>query len=256
MDGTEFVEVGGQKTRVLQAGNGAPVVVLHGWGGRIESMAPVIQCLSPSFRVVTMDLPGFGEAPVPQGAWGTPDYASFVRDVIRELGVERTHFVGHSFGAKTSLYLAATFEDLVDKLVVVGSPGLRTAPSLEARVKRLLSKGARTAGHLGAPGRTLRDSVYRRIQSSDYREAGPLRPILVRVVNEDLAPLLPRIRASTLLVWGSNDDAAPLAHGERMERLIDDAGLVVFEGAGHFAYLDEPDRFCRIVRHFFGAPTV
>ena len=86
-------------------------------------------------------------------------------------------------------------------------------------------------------------------------EAGPLRPILVRVVNEDLAPLLPRIRASTLLVWGSNDDAAPLAHGKRMERLIDDAGLVVFEGAGHFAYLDEPDRFCRIVRHFFGADT-
>jgi pimeloyl-ACP methyl ester carboxylesterase len=255
MDGTEFVEVGGQKTRVLEAGDGMAVVVLHGWGGRIESMAPVVRCLSPAFRVIAIDLPGFGEAPVPQGAWGTPDYASYVRDVIHELGIQRGHFVGHSFGAKTALYLAATYDDLVDRLVAVGSPGIRTPPSLEARVKRILSKGARAAGHLGAPGRNLRDIVYRTVQSTDYRDAGPLRPILVRVVNEDLAPLLPHIHAATLLVWGSEDHAAPLAHAKRMEQLIDDSGLVVFEGAGHFAYLDELDRFCRIVRHFFGAPT-
>jgi pimeloyl-ACP methyl ester carboxylesterase len=253
MDGAEFAEVGGQKTRVLQAGRGDPVVVLHGWGGRIESMGPVVRCLSTSFRVVALDLPGFGEAPVPQGAWGTPDYASFVRDVVQELGIERGHFVGHSFGAKTALYIAATYGDLVDKLVAVGSSGLRTPPSLEARVKRIISKGARAAGHLGVPGRNVRDLVYRKIQSDDYRNAGPLRPILVRVVNEDLATLLPGITAPTLLVWGSNDDAVPLAHGHHMERLIRDSGLVVFEGAGHFAYLDQADRFCRIVRHFFGA---
>src|SRR5918992_2883263 len=107
MDGTEFVEVGGQKTRVLQAGNGAPVVVLHGWGGRIESMAPVISCLAPSFRVVAMDLPGFGESPVPRGVWGTPDYAAYVRDVLGDEGIEKAHFVGHSFGGKVASYLAA-----------------------------------------------------------------------------------------------------------------------------------------------------
>ncbi len=80
-----------------------------------------------------------------------------------------------------------------------------------------------------------------------------MRPIMVKVVNEDLANLLPRIKAPTLLVWGSGDDAVPVAHARKMESLIPDAGLVLFEGAGHFAYLDEPDRFCRIAHHFLEA---
>lgn len=250
---TSFVTAGGHRARVLQRGSGASVVVLHGWGGRIESMTPVIDCLSASFHVVSLDLPGFGESPLPTGVWGTPDYATFVRDALKEIGVERAHFVGHSYGAKTSLYLAATVPSLVDKLVLQGSSGLRTPPSLKARVKRGASRAARAAGKLGHPGQRVRDAVYRRIQSSDYRDAGALRPILVKVVNEDLEHLLPRIRASTLLVWGSEDDAVPLSHAQAMERAIPDAGLVVFDGAGHFAYLDQSDRFCVITRHFLGA---
>lgn len=247
---TQVVDVGGQKARVLVEGSGDPVVVLHGWGGRIESMAPVVDCLAPSFRVVAVDLPGFGESPVPAGAWGTPDYAEYVHDVITSLGVERAHFVGHSFGAKTSLYLAATHRDFVTKLVVVGASGLRKAPSLKARAKRAASRGARVAGRLGGPGRALRDTLYDRLASQDYKDAGELRPILVKVVNEDISNLLPNISASTLLVWGTEDDAVPIAHAKAMESLIPDAGLVLFEGAGHFAYLDERDRFCRVVRHF------
>ena len=251
---TSYVEAGGHTARVLQRGSGDPVVVLHGWGGRIESMTPVIDCLSGSFHVVSLDLPGFGESPLPPGVWGTPDYATFVRDSLKELGIERAHFVGHSYGAKTSLYLAATVPSLVDKLVLQASSGLRTPPSLQARMKRGVSRAARRVGKLGDPGAQVRDAIYRRIQSSDYRDAGPLRPILVKVVNEDLEHLLPRIQASTLLVWGSDDDAVPLSHAQAMERLIPDAGLVVFEGAGHFAYLDQSDRFCVVTRHFLGAP--
>jgi pimeloyl-ACP methyl ester carboxylesterase len=251
---TQTIEVGGHKTRVVEDGEGSPAVVLHGWGGRIESIAPVISCLRARFKVVAVDLPGFGESPPPSGAWGTGDYVAYVRDVLGHLGIGRAHFVGHSFGAKTSLYLAAVHPALVDKLVLVGSPALRTAPSPAARAKRVVSRGARLAGKLGTPGKKVRDAVYARIGSRDYREAGPMRPVLVTVVNEDLSPLLPRIEASTLLVWGGNDDAVPVAHARAMEKLIPDAGLVLFEGAGHFAYLDEPQRFCRVVRHFLGAP--
>lgn len=248
-----FLEVGSQKARVFQAGSGDPVVVLHGWGGRIESMRPVIDCLSRSFRTIALDLPGFGESPVPAGVWGTADYAVFVRDVLSLIGVERAHFVGHSYGAKTSLYLAATHPALVDKLVLQASSGLRTPPSMKARLTRAVSKAARAAGKLGDPGARLRDAVYERIQSSDYRDAGAMRPILVRVVNEDFSELLPRVRSSTLLIWGSDDDALPVSHAQTMERDIPDAGLVIFTGAGHFAYLDEADRFCVVVRHFLGA---
>lgn len=251
----EYIQIGSQKARVRVTGSGDPVVVLHGWGGRIESMRPVTDCLARSFRTIAIDLPGFGESPLPTGVWGTEDYGVFVRDVLAQLGVTRAHFVGHSYGAKTSLYLAATHPQLVDKLVLQASSGLRTAPSFKARARRTASKAARAAGKLGDPGARLRDAVYRRIQSSDYRDAGALRPILVKVVNEDFQGLLPRIKASTLLVWGSDDDAVPLSHARTMEANIPDAGLVVFSGAGHFAYLDEPDRFCVVVRHFLGAET-
>jgi pimeloyl-ACP methyl ester carboxylesterase len=217
-------------------------------------MAPVIDCLTDSFRVVAIDLPGFGQSPVPAGVWGTADYAAFVRDVLGSLGIERAHFVGHSFGAKTSLYLAATYGAVVEKLVLVGASGLRAAPSTRARVKRGASRTARAVGKLGPPGRVLRNAAYRRLASQDYRDAGAMRPILVKVVNEDLAGLLPTITSSTLLVWGSDDDAVPLTHARKMESAIPDAGLVVFEGAGHFAYLDDPQRFCRVIRHFLGAP--
>lgn len=253
----DFVDIGGQKARVLDRGRATEadgtVVVLHGWGGRIESMSPVIDCLAGSFRIIALDLPGFGESPVPDSAWGTRDYAVFVRAVVGRLAVERAHFVGHSFGARTSLYLAATHPGTVDKLVAVGASGLRRAPSLKARGRRVLSRAARGVGHLGPVGRSSRDAVYARIASEDYKQAGELRPILVKVVNEDLSQVLPNIGAPTLLVWGTEDDAVPVAHGRTMERLIPDAGLVTFEGAGHFAYLDEPDRFCTVIRHFFEA---
>ncbi len=253
--GARDIEVRGQKTRLLRAGEGPPVVVLHGWGGRIESMTPVITCLRAHMEVIALDLPGFGGSPLPEGVWGTPDYAAYVRDALTDLGIERAAFVGHSFGAKTALYLASTHPELAEKVVATGASGLRTPPSMTARAKRLVSKGARLAGKLGPPGRIIRGAIYDRIASTDYKEAGDLRPILVKVVNEDIAPLLPRITSPTLLIWGTNDDSVPVAHARRMESLIPDAGLVLFEGAGHFAYLDEADRFCRVIRNFLGVTT-
>lgn len=250
MDSATKLEASGQETRVLQTGAGSPVVVLHGWGGRIESMAPVIDCLRASFRVIALDLPGFGQSPVPEGTWGTADYAGFLRNALMGLEIEHAHFVGHSFGAKTSLYLAATQPEVVDKLLLVGSSGLTSPPSMKARAKRLASKGARAVGTLGPLGRTLKEAAYRRLASEDYRNAGPMRSTFVKVVNEDLSDLLGSIKASTLLVWGTEDDAVPVSHALKMEEAIPDAGLVLFEGAGHFAYLDEPQRFCRVARHF------
>lgn len=249
------VTVGTHRARALDVGEGPPVVVLHGWGGRIESMWPVVNCLRPSFRVLAIDLPGFGESPVPSGIWGTADYAEFVVDLVRSKGIDRAHFLGHSFGAKTSLYIAATQPELVDKLVVVGASGLTVAPSPKVRMKRAVSKTAKAVGKLGPPGKKLREAVYARIASQDYKDAGPMRPIMVKVVNEDIGHQLHRIRSSTLLVWGSEDDAVPVKLAETMESLIPDSGLVVFDGAGHFAYLDQPDRFCKIARHFLGAQS-
>ena len=255
MSETAELQVRGHRARVLDAGQGDPIVVLHGWGGRIESMWPPITCLRSDFRVVAIDLPGFGESPVPPGVWGTADYAEFVLDLMEELGIERAHFLGHSFGAKTSLYIAATQPQRVDRLIAVGASGLTAAPTPKIRAKRAVSKTARVVGKLGPPGKKVREAVYRKIASQDYKDAGPMRPIMVKVVNEDIAHQLPRIKCSTLLVWGTEDDAVPVRLARQMDSLIPDSGLVLFEGAGHFAYLDEQDRFCTIAKHFLGVKS-
>jgi pimeloyl-ACP methyl ester carboxylesterase len=206
--------------------------------------------------VIAIDLPGFGASDPPPAAWSSDEYAELVRTVLARLGVSRASFIGHSFGGKLSIVLAATHPDLVDRLVLVNSAGIRGKRDswYYARVygfkagKRLLALPP-LSGSLGAP---LRRRFERRFGSDDYRQAGTMRGTLVRVVNEDVRDLLPSIAAPTLLIWGELDDSTPVADGQIMERLIPDAGLVVFPGAGHFAYADDYDRFARVATNFLG----
>ena len=74
-----------------------------------------------------------------------------------------------------------------------------------------------------------------------------------RVVNEDLCHLMPEIKAPTLLIWGTNDTATPLADAKKMEKLIPGASLVAFEGAGHYSFLDRPAQFAAVLRSFLTA---
>ncbi|MCR3956001.1 MAG: alpha/beta hydrolase, partial [Gudongella sp.] len=96
------------------------------------------------------------------------------------------------------------------------------------------------------------EKLYRKFGSDDYQNSsGVMRKILVRVVNENLKPILRDIKAPTLLIWGDRDDATPLYMGQIMEKEIKDSGLVVFEGAGHYSYLDDYVRFTRVMEAFF-----
>ncbi len=117
-------------------------------------------------------------------------------------------------------------------------------------MKRFASRGARLAGRLGPPGRALRNSLYERIASEDYKQAGELRPILVRVVNEDLTDLLPQVKASTLIVWGENDSVISVRDAHEYERLIDDARKVTLAETGHVPMLERPGRFNAVLEQF------
>src|SRR5262249_6086142 len=144
-----------------------------------------------------------------------------------------------------------------DRLVLVDSAGIRPRHGLGYKARVLAFKAGRKAlaspplaGPLGAP---LRSLFEHRFGSDDYRQASPsMRGTLVRLVNEDARHWLRRVAASTLLIWGELDDSTPVMDGALMERLIPDAGLVVFPGAGHFAYADDLGRFGRVVGHFLG----
>jgi pimeloyl-ACP methyl ester carboxylesterase len=249
-------DVAGIATRYLATGNGPPVLVLHGWGAKIEAVQPIVAALAATNSVVAVDLPGFGEtAPPPEQPWGAADYAGWVRALLDHLRWERAHVVGHSRGGAIAIHLGAHTPERVGRLLLVDSAGIRPKRTLRYHRRVAMAKvGKHAARNLGAPGRRIREALVGRAASTDYANAGVMRPTLVKLVNEDLTELMPRVRAPTLLVWGAEDDATPVADGRRMEELIPDAGLVVFDGAGHFAYLDDQHRFGVIAREFLAKP--
>lgn len=246
-----FVAVAGLRARYRREGRGPAVLVLHGWGAHIEAVAPIAAGLRTACEVISVDLPGFGSSETPPEPWGVADYASWVASFMEVLDVPRAHVVGHSFGGRVGIHLATERPQLVDRMLLVDSAGIRPPRTLRWYWKVGLAKvGKHAARLLGRPGRRLQRLLVASASSSDYAAAGPLRATLVRVVNEDLTDRLPRVSCPTLIVWGARDEDTPLWMGERMEQLIPDAGLVVFDAAGHYAYADEPQRFGRIAREF------
>jgi len=162
--------------------------------------------------------------------------------------------VGHSFGGKVAVHLALQGRVRVDSLMLVGTPGARLPLSEEtkrriARVKR----AKKIARWLPGPLRRAIEARYAKLGSEDYRNAGPMKDILVKTVNEDIRDLLPGIKAPTLLVFGANDTATPVEIGRIMESKIKGSGLVVMEKSGHFPYLDEPAAFNAIARSFLAS---
>lgn len=249
-----FITVQGLRARYQQTGSGPDVLVLHGWGARIESMQPIIAGLRDVARVLAVDLPGFGESALPPEPWGVEEYARWVLALLDTLGLERVGVVAHSNGGRIAIHVGAHHPERLTRLLLVDAAGIRPrrGPKYYARVY-----SAKTAKHLaprlGPVGRRMQARVAARMASSDYAAAGAMRPTFVRLVNQDLTPLLARISVPTLLIWGENDDATPVGDGRLMERLIDDAALIVFPGAGHFSYLDDPARFVAIAANFFKA---
>jgi pimeloyl-ACP methyl ester carboxylesterase len=238
-----------------RAGSGQPVVLLHGWGGEIASFGPITSILAERFDMVALDLPGFGKTPLPDRPWGTDDYADLVVECLRQLGLGPVSLIGHSFGGKTSIAVAARHPELVRRLVLVDSAGIRPRRGLSYYLRVYAHKSARrisTIPPLSALGKPLLSRLSESLGSADFRAAANpvLRGTLVRVVNEDLRDRLPLIKAPSLLIWGSEDQDTPIGDGRLMEQLIPDAGMVVVPGAGHFSYLHDVDHFCRVVTHF------
>jgi pimeloyl-ACP methyl ester carboxylesterase len=251
----QFLDIDGIHTRYRRVGNGPDVLVLHGWGARIEAMAPMLNGLSGTLTLHAVDLPGFGETALPPQPWGVSEYAEWTRSLIGSLGLDRPAVIGHSNGGRIAIRLATAHPDLIGRLVLVDAAGIRPRRTWSYRRRVLKAKLAKhVLRRLGAPGRRAQERIAARSASSDYANAGPLRPTFVKLVNEDLTEELARVRASTLLIWGDQDDAVPVSDGQTMERLIPDAGLVVFEGAGHYSYLDQTQRFNVIAGHFLAAP--
>ena len=247
--------VDGRKVHYIDSGEGRTLLVLQGWAAPAEVYASVAQRLAGKMRVVVPDMPGFGGTAEPEEPWGSEDYARFIRRFLAELGISSACVMGHSNGGRVAMRLL-TGDDPFDapRLILCDSAGIVPKKSLRSKISLAGYKTARVlleteAGKKLFPGRL--DEMRSRRGSADYRDASPvMRATLVRLVNEDLRPLMPLIKAPTLLFWGTADTATPLTDAQTMEKLFPDAGLVTAPGAGHYSFLDAPELFGRVLESF------
>jgi pimeloyl-ACP methyl ester carboxylesterase len=273
----------GHRRAFVRAGNGPPLLLLHGVGNSAQTWAGVLERLAASHTVIAPDLLGHGSSDKPRGDYSIAAYANGMRDLLSVLDVEQVSVVGHSLGGGIALQFAYQFPELVQRLVLVGSGGL--GPDLSASLRMATLPGAEAVlTALAAVSGGLRSGLrvvegagsalgWKRM--SDLVEAADailaLRDVEARhaflrtlrgVVDShgQAITALDRLYLANavpmLVVWGSRDPIVPAAHAETVRTLVPTARVEVFEGAGHWPHLDDPDRFCAVLLEFLaGTPA-
>lgn len=221
-------------------GNGATHLIwAHGWGQDHRAFLPLATQMERAGAHTLLDFPGFGASPPPPADWGTGDYADAVAHWLATLPRGRRVWIGHSFGCRVGLQLAARHPGIVDGLFLVAAAGLprRRPPAQRARMaaKVAVYKLLGRLDALGLPVARWRAGFG----SADYRAAGAMRPILVKVVREDLSEVAARVACPVQLVYGARDDDTPPELGHRFAALIPGSRLVVLDGFDHHTILAE-----------------
>lgn len=228
----------------LKYGEGKDVIVLlHGWGQNIDMMKPIGDNFIKNYNVIILDLPGFGQSDEPKEVWNLNDYVECIHYLLKELGVINPILIGHSFGGKLALLYSSKYD--VKKLVVFASPFKKEIKKISLKTKML--KCAKKIPGLNK----LENFAKKRIGSTDYKNASDImRKILVEHVNTDIEEDIKKIKASTLIVWGTLDEAVDVERAYELEKLIKDAGVVIYEGCTHYAYLERLGQTKSVLKSF------
>lgn len=250
------IKIQGINTNYIVKGEGKNILLLHGWGSKLDFFGGIIENLSKSNKVYAIDLPGFGATGEPKEAWAVDNYVDFIIEFIEKMNIEEITLLGHSFGGRVIIKLVnrKNLKFKVDKIVLIDSAGIKPKPNKKGSMKTRIYK---TLKFLVANKLVLKifpnalNNLKKKFGSADYRNATPvMRDTLVKTVNEDLTDLLPNITQSTLLIWGDKDTATPIEDAKKMESLIKDSGLVTLKGAGHFSFLEQPILVNRVLESF------
>lgn len=229
-----------------------PVILMHGWGCDHTTVRSIAAILESKYRVYNLDLPGHGRSTEPPTVWGVEDFTQLVEEFARRLNLTDPVLMGHSFGGRISILMAS--RNPLSRIILIDAAGIKPRRKPKYYIKVYTFKAAKRILPLlfgSKKGSELIDRWRGKAGSADYRNSSPMmRAVMSRCVNEDLKHVMPSIQASTLLIWGKNDTATPLSDAKTMERLIPDAGLVSFDDAGHYSFLDNPGGFAAVVRSF------
>jgi len=220
------------------------IVLLHGWGQNIEMMKSLGDQFQKDYRIIILDLPGFGGSSEPEYEWTMDDYVNMLNEILTKLKIKKPIIVGHSFGGKLGLLYSSKYE--VEKLVCLASPYKKniTKDSLKTKILK-------TAKKIPLLNK-LEGFAKKHIGTTDYKNASEMmRKIMVLHVNYDITEEVRKIKAPTLLIWGTNDMAVDIEDAYELEKLISNCGLVTYEGCTHYAYLERFGQTVNVLRCFF-----
>jgi 2-hydroxy-6-oxonona-2,4-dienedioate hydrolase len=255
-----FVDAGGVETRVIEAGEGEPLVFLHGTGGHAEAYTRNLAAHAEHFHVVACDMLGHGYTDKPDRRYEIPDYVAHLRDLLDALGFERAHLSGESLGGWVAAWFASQHPGRTDRLFL-NTPGGATADEQVLERLRRLTREAianptpesvrqRLEWLMADPASVTEELVE--IRRAIYSQPAFQRNVDNMLTLLDLEPRrrnlldderLASIAAPTLVLWTSDDPMADVPVGEWFAATIPDAELIVMRECGHWPQFERAEEF-------------
>jgi pimeloyl-ACP methyl ester carboxylesterase len=268
----DYVTVDGARLRLRDTGpRDAPaVILLHGFGASLETWEPWAQALSSTYRVIRIDLPGFGlSGPDPTGDYSDRRAVQILADLMNQLGLRRASLIGNSLGGRIAWTFAAAHPERVTRLVLISPDGFASpgfaygkAPKVPLMMQALpyvAPRGLLKANLAVAYGRPDRLNAATLTRYRDLLLApGVRRAILARtgqVILRDPAPILAGVQAPTLLLWGEKDGMIPIRNAADYLRDLPHATLVRLPGLGHVPFEEDPATSLAPVERFLAGST-
>jgi pimeloyl-ACP methyl ester carboxylesterase len=224
----------------LVGGNGPSLIMIHGLGGSLEWWRYNANELAEHFTVYMFDLPGFGRLGQLPASGSMPFYTGWTHRLLKEIGLDRVHVLGHSMGGHIALRLAAGFPEHVDKLVLVAPAGVLPDAEIEHYVLPVLKL-------LREIPPKLLPLALKDIRRADLRTTWRSGQDLIE---NDVLPLLPSVQSPVLLIWGDQDDITPFDLSATFLNRLSDVRLARFPNIGHLPMVESVQEFNREVINF------
>src|SRR5882724_9994808 len=252
------------KIHYVEAGRGAPVILLHGSGGEGARWMPTIKGLASEFRVIAPDQIGWGASDKPMTVYHSGVFAEFLARFMKEIGVPKATLIGQSMGAGVALQMAVNYPQLVDRMVLVNGGGFRSANEApRAGAPDWHARQISNAGTLAESREYLEKMYYNHSLITDQQvESNLILRLRSAYTAESLQIANARglggvteeevrgIKAPTLLVWGANDKLSPPVNADKLNAAIAGSRKVLIDKAGHYPFIEHPEKFNQAVREF------
>lgn len=243
--------------------SGETLVLLHGFAADKDNWLRFSRPLTQDYRVIALDLPGFGDSDLPQGSYDVGTQAERLADILDELGVQQAHVLGNSMGGQIAALFAARYPERVRSLALFANAGIDSPHRSE--LYQLLTSGSPNPLVVKQPHDFdkllhfvfveppyLPESLKRYLGERAMAKATHYDQVFKQLVERPvpLAPELPKIQAPTLLLWGRQDRVLDVSSIEVMQPLLNKPNVVIMDNVGHAPMLERPEESALLYRGF------